>query len=190
MTGMAGNGWKLLDMTGIAGNCLKWQEWLEIAGNSKNSWNGRKLQELLDIAGKGYKRAGNWWKWLEWLEMAGNAWKWLDMAWKGWIWFEMDGMAGMMKMTMMMVKNKMGLPYHRFDEVLLWKEEGLTGFSKGQSRGLVTLARYSHSVGQEWVKSLGTNWILVNAAKWYITIYILMKWVSKRISLYNDFHNE
>ena len=167
MTGMAGNGWKLLKMPGIAGNCLKWQELLEIAGNSKNGW-----------------------KWLEWLEMAGNAWKWLDMAWKGWIWFEMDGMAGMMKMTMMMVKNKMGLPYHRFDCVLLWKEEGLTGFSKGQSRGLVTLARYSHSVGQEWVKSLGTNWILVNAAKWYITIYILMKWVSKRISLYNDFHNE
>ena len=58
MAGMAGNGWKWLEMAGLlelTGNGLKW---LEIAVNS--------------------------WKWPEWQEMAGHGWKWLENAGNGW----------------------------------------------------------------------------------------------------------
>ena len=92
-TGMAGNGWKWLEMAGHGWKWLTmvdWRKWLEMAGYGQNDWKWLKMAEnflkRLYYAIKAGNRqiklevAGNGSKLLETTEMAGICWKRLDIT--------------------------------------------------------------------------------------------------------------
>ena len=83
------------------------------------------------------KMAENSWKWLDWLEMAENGWKWLELGGMSRKWLEMSGNGwkclGTNEITMMMLENQMGWPYHSLDCVfsIVWACAKLSSLANG-----------------------------------------------------------
>ena len=129
--------------------CWKWLEWPEM---TEYSW------ALLEMGRTG-------WEWLEIAGMTGNGWKGLEMAKTGWNWLEMEGTAGngwkLIKMTMMMLENQMGWPFHSFHcvlfcDVVTFKQEleikyHMSGFTCHLSHVSNTTATATDSPIRDWL---------------------------------------